>query len=217
MGFKLTGKGWVRVKDADSDEEPTSRKGKRKVGSTSKSQDPPRKSPRLVRGCTRMVIESSKSFSNPLKTIMPVKLEDSLELSDRIHDPVAKKEDSMEYSAKNEPIPYIPDCPEPTFQDLVPLPSATAEVATPIVALPVSPASIPLPTPDTTIVLPSIHASSTATTDAPSPLVVASTDNTLLIGLNEAINGLYAYVSEVTIEMQDHMDSDMANLFGRFD
>lgn len=45
LGFKLSNKGWVRVEDPNSDEDPSARKGKRKIGTFSKKKMSPRKSP----------------------------------------------------------------------------------------------------------------------------------------------------------------------------
>lgn len=108
LGFRFTSKGWIRAVDPGSDEDPASRKGKRKVGSSSRRKAPPsRKSARLLRGLTNVdAIEESDSSESPSKTILLVELEDSLEISEGIgeQDPaLAEKEDSLEYFAETSP------------------------------------------------------------------------------------------------------------------
>lgn len=155
MGFKLTGQGWVQVEDPDSEEDPGSKKGKRKAGSSSKRRAPPRKSPRLSRGCSQnVVIKSSESSESPKKTVALLEVEDSLELYESVNE-TADKEDSIEYSAEILPeyvppeqvSPVVPDPSFPPIPEEIPPASILPPVVDPTPTTPIVPIAETIPQP----------------------------------------------------------------------
>lgn len=111
---------------------------------------------------------------------------------------LAKKEDSMEYSAKTPPTTH--------YQSAVASPIATPTTSTLIVA----PAT-------TTFVDPTATKSLVAATAKILPLVWQNTVVELLVGVSAIVNNLHTFVAEEAQCIIDHVNTELHKLHGCLD